>query len=116
MRAFRVRVNRNRSVTAGLPGKHVVTAILTSVERTDRVMKSAPRRITRRVLDFDLGGLVSREDEGPVESVQWLRRRLRVGDKIVIEVVDVEKADPPKRRMRYKKARSAKRQGPGSRG
>jgi hypothetical protein len=53
--------------------------------------------MARRELDFELGGMLSRED-GSGEFVDWARMSLHVGDTLVLEIVDIKHADKPRSR------------------
>jgi hypothetical protein len=88
--AFRVQLNRDEPVTAGLPGDHVV-----SVHADDHraIYRKHRRRETGTGLRLSLRGL--RTAEG--SHVSWLRGPLSVGDEITIAVVSVrefEISDP----------------------
>jgi hypothetical protein len=96
MVAFRVRLNGKQLVTAGLPGHHVVSAIICSVVRHPEQRSSWPadRPFVQRELDLSVGGL----DIDNKQHVDWLRRKLKVGDRIELELTDSEDVDKPVRR------------------
>ncbi len=96
MIAFRVEMNDKRIAVAGLRGRHVLTAILTSVVRDPEVVRLAlPRRLPISELEFTLSGLHTHPG-GAQDSVSWCKKiDLKAGDRITIEVVEVESADPP---------------------
>ncbi len=107
--AFRVRVNGKLVATAGIPGPHVLSAIVSSVVRDDDAAATgAPkRRFRKRELGLHLGGLVTIGRE----HVHWANVTLNVGDRVAIQVVEVSKTDIPKRRpktyvRRVEKART----------
>jgi Domain of unknown function (DUF6968) len=103
MIAFRVSLNGKKLATAGLPGRHAVSAIISSVVRTDRAIGRAARqggKLSRRELDLHLSGLLSRED-GSGAFVDWVRHRLRVGDTIALQIVDVKRPDEPAARRPF---------------
>jgi len=85
MIAFRVQLNRDEAVTAGLSGRHVVS-ILADSEATDR--KDQPASNPPTGLRMSVTGLRTSED-GSSAHVRWLRGPLTVGDEITIAVVDV---------------------------
>jgi hypothetical protein len=101
MIAFRIKLNRRKIATAGLPGHHVLSAIATSVVRAPDALRLArPRRPSRRELRFELGGLWIAPD-GAQEHVSWTKiLPLRPGDKLSIEVVETERVDEPSHRSR----------------
>jgi hypothetical protein len=92
--ALRVTKNRKRIATAGIPGPHVVTAIVTSVQRDREAKRDWPSGAAFRMreLELSLGGLIS--PGGP--HVTWADLALRPGDKVTIEVVEVTDVDPPR--------------------
>jgi len=101
MIAFRIRLNGKKLATAGLPGRHVVSAITTSVVRAPEIVHLAkPRRLERQKLHFELGGLWTSPD-GAQEHVSWTNRLvLKSGDKLLIEIVDTSRPDEPRHRAR----------------
>jgi len=93
MIGFRVALNGNQLVTAGLAGHHVVSAILSYVVR-DPARKAGwpnPRTFVERELEFSVGGL----DSDLEQHVNWLARELAVGDRIEIQIVDADAFDAP---------------------
>jgi hypothetical protein len=93
MNAFRVQVNRDETVTAGLSGLHVVSVF---VEAAERVQMSPAPDLSPIQLRLSVFGLRISED-GPGTNVLWGRRSLKVGDEITISVVDVSESgiSPP---------------------
>jgi len=79
-------------VTAGVPGPHVVTTIISSVVREPRVAGGEPS--AERELLLDVGGLVTATEE----NVDWARVPLKIGDSITIDVIDTSTVDEPKKR------------------
>jgi hypothetical protein len=93
MIAFRVTVNGKVLATAGIDGPHVLSAIVSSSAGKQRSGK-VPR------LSMHLGGLVSGDRPQWRKHLDWLadgRRDLKVGDKVVVEIVEVERSDEPVR-------------------
>jgi hypothetical protein len=86
MRAFEIYLNRKKLCVAGVGNEGVLTAIVSWV--TGR---------TAADLSLEVGGLIS-----PVEAhLSWVRgRRLRVGDRVQVKVVEAKSVDKPKRRYR----------------
>jgi hypothetical protein len=102
MIAFRVTINGEHFALAGVPGTHMLTAILGSVVRTDAVVaQSTSDRVCEKTeLDFSLGGLLTRED-GSGERLAWGRIDLMPGDTVRIEVLETDEAEEPKERLAY---------------
>jgi hypothetical protein len=92
--ALRVTKNREHVATAGIPGAHVVSAIVTSVVRDEDARQDWPsgKPFRKRELGLTLGGLVSPDGL----HVHWANLSLRPGDKVTIEVVQVADVDPPR--------------------
>lgn len=93
MNAFRVQLNRDETVTAGLSGLHVVSVF---VEAAARVQRPPTPDVPSIQLSLSVFGLRTSED-GVGTNVRWWRRPLKVGDEITIAVVDVAEsgASPP---------------------
>src|SRR4051812_39479346 len=89
MIGFRIQMNRDRMVTAGLEGHHVVSVIVSSSQHPPS-MSSSDQHI-------GVGGLQVAVD-GSQRSVSWLDSPLQVGDAISIEVVEVSEVDTPRPR------------------
>jgi hypothetical protein len=106
MLAFRFRLNGRDPVTAGIPGDHVVSIVVSSVVRGAVAKAAWPPHIPfrRRELTLHVGGLNSDERA----HVDWLNTRLKIGDKIVIDVVDALSVDPPRRHRPRKKKQESK--------
>jgi hypothetical protein len=91
MRALRVSANGVKPITAGFPGPHVVSTIISSVIREPGRKAPTGEALPERELQLSVGGL----DTAAREHVSWLIAELEVGDKIVVEVVEVDSVDPP---------------------
>jgi hypothetical protein len=92
MVGFRVTVNGELLATAGIEGEHVLSAIINSTA------KAQPSGEVHKDLWMHLGGLVTGALEADRKHVDWLpdrRRSLAVGDKVLIEIVEVETSDGP---------------------
>lgn len=96
MLALRVSVNGAKPVTGGFSGPHVLSAIVSSVLRDPEAKRSSPegQPLAERELKLTLGGL----DTAVREHVDWATVELAVGDKIVLEVLELGSVDPPARR------------------
>ncbi|HVB88316.1 MAG TPA: hypothetical protein VNK23_16765 [Candidatus Dormibacteraeota bacterium] len=84
MHAFKVLLNRKRLCVAGIGDDGVLTTTLTHV----------PFR-RRHDIQLYVGGLLLPQNE----HVLWKRSRLRVGDEVVLKVVEVESVDKPRKRF-----------------
>ena len=80
-------------MTAGVPGAHVVTAIISSVVHEPRVAIGAGPSVERELL-LDVGGLVT----ATKENVDWGRVPLQIGDSITIDVIHTTTVDEPQNR------------------
>ena len=96
MIAFRIQLNGGETVTAGLSGRDVVSVVAGSVVREPSYQPpdEPPIDFVRRT-SVGSDGTV----DGTQGTVQWLERRLKVGDEVTIRVADVDEADisPPTR-------------------
>lgn len=99
MLAFRVRLNGTNLATAGLPGAHVLSAILTSVVRGEATRRSWAGDVPfqRKELTFSLGGMMTHRN-GAHEHVDWAYLNLRPGDTVTLEVVQTGRVDQPTHR------------------
>ena len=92
--AFRVRLNGKELVTAGIPGPHVVSTIISSVHQEPGRSTNEGKPLAERELDLDIGGLIIPAGE----NVSWARVALKKGDSITIDVIDTTTVDEPKSR------------------
>src|SRR5262245_42512672 len=86
MIGFHVKVNDDVPIRAGDTAISVLSAIVSYA-------------VSRSELELTIGGLIA-SHSSPREHVEWLRRELEVGDRIVLTVVDTAEPDPPVRRIR----------------
>jgi hypothetical protein len=93
MLALRVSVNGAKPVTAGFSGPHVLSAIVASVLRDPGKTAPTGEPLPERELGLTLGGL----DTTVREHVDWANVQLAVGDKVVVEVIELGSVDPPLR-------------------
>jgi hypothetical protein len=84
MRAFKVEVNGKRICVAGVGTNGVLSAITNLV--------GSPAR--RGDLFLDVGGLFSETDE----HATWAHLKLKVGDRIVLKVIETDSVDKPRER------------------
>lgn len=81
MKAFQIHLNGKKLCVAGVGENGVLSAIVDCVTMRGRDM-----------LQISVGGLISSN----AEHVRWLeQRKLRTGDQIQVEIVEVESADSP---------------------
>jgi len=83
---FEVQVNDDAPVRAGDDEMSVLTAIVSYTASGDDI-------------ELMIAGLIARSSS-PQEHVEWLQRDLKVGDRIILTVVDGVDLDPPVRRTR----------------
>lgn len=81
MRAFEVHLNGKRLCLAGVGERGVLTAIIDHVAG----LKGSN-------LNLNVGGLFSSTGK----HVRWRNRRLRVGDEVLVKIVDTESVDKPR--------------------
>ena len=94
MIAFKLSINGAYICTAGVRDFGVLSAIITWVRR--KAENGRDGKTIEEELTAELGGL----DGEPKEHLKWWGQRLRVGDRVSIEVVEAKRADKPKRRYR----------------
>ena len=86
MIGFHVQVNDDASIRAGDTAISVLSVIVSYAASTHEI-------------ELAIGGLIA-PDSSPREHVEWLQRELKVGDRIVLTVVETGEPDPPARRTR----------------
>ena len=95
---FQVVITGRRACVSGMEGYGVLSAVLSRVKRNPTAYPGKNKhRITKAQwskerIEFEVGGLDSIADQ----HVHWLRRDLRIGDKIVIKLLPGGKHDAPK--------------------
>jgi hypothetical protein len=94
MIAFKLSVNGEYICTAGVRAFGVLSATITWVGRKPE--NGRGDKTIEEELTADLGGL----DSESKEHLKWWSQRLRVGDRLSIEVVETKRADKPKGRYR----------------
>ncbi len=96
MIAFRVSINDQPPVVGGADDLCVLTAIVTATGSLGQNTRPArPDDDGETSIDFRLGGLTSRAVGIHNEHVVWLENvALSPGDKVAIEVLESESADP----------------------
>jgi hypothetical protein len=94
MYAFKVQVNDGEPLVGGAEDLSVLTAILTATGKLGSA--SFPHRDDgTRDIDFRLGGLTARGTGNKDEHLTWVEARgLKPGDRVAIEIVETEVANP----------------------
>lgn len=86
MRAFRVDLNGKRVCVAGVGANGVLTAIASYAGNATR----------GNTLALEVGGLFAETRE----HATWASIGLKVGDRVVLRVIETDSADEPKKRYR----------------
>jgi len=89
MIAFRVQLNEEEALTAGLSGLHAMTVFVGSAERDPKYQPPGAPRVDVRM---HVGGLRN-GPEGLRAHIRWSERLLRVGDTVTITVVEASESD-----------------------
>ena len=101
MIAFEIKINGEKKCLAGVGEQGVLSAVLTCVRRVPE-----GRRRFKEELELGVGGIGKRNDE----HLEWLQRKLRIGDEISIRIIQQATADKPrKRRQRFAKPATQRR-------
>jgi hypothetical protein len=93
MLVLRVQVNEESPVVGGADDLGVLNAIISAVGRLGDAARPG-RPDEPPDIHLTLGGLRSRAADVPDEHLRWVgHRELRVGDRILVEVLDADSAD-----------------------
>lgn len=94
MLVLRVQVNEETPVTGGAADLGVLNAIVNCVGKLgDEAWPGRPDEAPD--IHLSLGGLTSRAEGVPDEHVRWVEHRpLKVGDRVLVEVLEADAADP----------------------
>jgi hypothetical protein len=94
MYAFKVQINGQEPLVGGAEDLSVLTAIVTATGKLGSA--SFPQRDDgTKDIDFRLGGLTARGEGKKDEHLTWLEATaLKPGDRISIEIVETDTADP----------------------
>ena len=115
---FEVLINGRRACIAGVDTYGVLNVILSRVRRSPlRFPKQGTGQVehtkrtwSREQLDVYVGGLeINGEDERNDRHLFWLRRQIKLGDKIVVRVLPVGPVSNPKRESPRQPPRSGPR-------
>ena len=96
MLAFDVLLNGKKTMLTGFEDWAVLHADITA--------NRAREEGTDDEFEMSVGGLALPRIEGQHEHVRWGRLRLSIGDEVMIRLVEVSRADTPKKRHRSDKA------------
>lgn len=94
MKCFEVIINGERVCTAGVGDDGVLTGIVSFVKRSHSSEAQDDR--DSESLDLRIGGLANRGSA--TEHLEWLNRKLAVGDEITIKIVEAAECDEPNRK------------------
>ncbi|HLY61406.1 MAG TPA: hypothetical protein VKV95_11705 [Terriglobia bacterium] len=86
MRAFRIDLNGKVLCHAGIGNEGVLTAIVRYVTKSSKV-----KGRSRDDLGLDVGGLIGATQE----HVNWRNIRLKVGDEVLVKVIEAVTVDKP---------------------
>jgi hypothetical protein len=93
MIAYKIKVNGMHIVTCGQEDWSILSANLMA-------RRENGEREIEEFLHLSLCGLSEENDQGLCEHFRWSELDLELGDKIEIEIVNVQKTDLPKKRYR----------------
>ena len=94
MFALRVRLNDEEPVIGGADDLGVINAHVTGVGMLGPLSIPARPREDQEFF-YHLGGLTARETGVENEHVNWVKlRHLKVGDKVTIEIIETDSANP----------------------
>ncbi len=96
MLAFDVLLNGKKTMLAGFEDWDVLHAILSAHRLREEGADDE--------FEMSVGGLALPRIEGQHEHVRWARLRLSIGDEVTIRLLEVSRADTPKKRYRSDKA------------
>ena len=94
MLAFEIWIDGVRFARAGVEDWSVLSAHVTAVRE-----RHGPGQ-REGELEFSVGGLSQRDADGPAYHFRWAKRDLKVGSKIVVEIIETDEPDPAVRRYR----------------
>ncbi|MGH9907867.1 MAG: hypothetical protein ACRD8U_20045 [Pyrinomonadaceae bacterium] len=96
MICFQIDVNNETVCTAGIGEFGVLTATISWVQNRDQTSKNR-----RQVLGIALnvGGLTDHAS-GEDEFMEWIKKRLSVGDEVRLRIVEAAECDEPSERSR----------------
>jgi hypothetical protein len=99
---FEILINGRRACVAGVDTYGVLNVILSRVKRSPLRFPKQPgghtkRSWSREQLDVYVGALeINGEDERNDRHLSWLRRRIKLGDKILVRVLPAGRVSKPK--------------------
>jgi hypothetical protein len=101
MIAFEISIDGQKTCTAGVSPVGVASVIADWVGRPSRDPRTGEAIDDRfeEELSLDVGGL-THDPDGASVHLKWLRLPLRVGQRITLDIVETEEADPPRTRKR----------------
>jgi hypothetical protein len=94
MFALKVRINDEQPIVAGAEDLVVLNAMVNCAGKLG-VASHSPRPSEKQDFNCHVGGLTSRALDLANEHLRWLQRwELKVGDRVTIEIVETDRADP----------------------
>jgi len=94
MLAFDVEIDGQHIALAGAPDWAVLHVIINA---------GRGGQVQGTYLDCSIGALTERDSSGIAHHVRWAGRKLSVGSRIVVNVVETDQPDPPTKRYRSDK-------------
>lgn len=96
MTAFRIFVNGEQRCVAGIEEFGVFSSILTWVSRDSKALQHLPEEMReQQSLSLQVGGLYS-SGELSGKHCRWGEDDLRAGDRVEIQIEDLDEVDAPK--------------------
>jgi hypothetical protein len=95
MLTYRVLVNGELVSTAGGSDMCVLNTILSSLGKLGATSKGTATIKDGMKIELHVGGLSSNDSQEEKRSVSWITKELKVGDKIIVEIVESDCADLP---------------------
>lgn len=99
MIAFEVTVNGNKVCVAGLEDLGVLSAILSWADRVPRSDAQTNEEYPTQELTLEVGGLQSARVNQAEQCISWVRRQLKVGDIVTINIKNLDSVDEPESRV-----------------
>ena len=95
MKCFEVTINGEKVCTAGVGDDGVLVSTVQFVKRNnpDETADSQDNEISE-TLNIRVGGIANREAD-EIQHLEWLQRDLRVGDEIIIRIIEASSCDDP---------------------
>jgi flagellar basal body L-ring protein FlgH len=99
MIAFEVMVNGNKVCVAGLEDLGVLSAILSWANRVPRSDAQTNEEYRTQELTLEVGGLQSARVNQTEQCILWVRKQLKVGDIVTINIKNLDAVDEAESRV-----------------